>query len=247
MTASDIAAAEIPSTVVVEVAFATTLTPSPPNPDIGQALTDDEKDIFYRKVINDQEDEISNLKDQVRSLQQQIEESNSKTAELETIFKTLEKHIETIELENLNLKSDIDSLRTYISNTKKAPSPTHVESYYVERLDQLNQFISSKVADLCKADASKTYRISAQAGSGVLDALAEHKPHGKRASVVLSRGLIWSLHNDPRRRIAVMRHIVAFFLWIHVFRVYAFSLDIMTSDALTEIEDSICSMGMSIF
>ena len=197
------------------------------------------------KTIKDQAKKTRDLSQQIQALQQELDQSKAELAEDKENFNILIKHVEKAEDDKARMTRRMEHLERCIAETKSPQAPNKVESYYIKQLERLNQFISSKVADLCKREHTKTFQAPEQAIHNVLRTLQELGPHGRETATMLGQGLLWTLDTDIRRRIAVLRHIIALFLQSYVFDPFAFGLDQHTSKTLRDTEDTIAKIGMS--
>jgi regulator of replication initiation timing len=190
----------------------------------------------YRRELSTANEQIDHLRrhdKQSRQLQSDTEKQFHSTNDL------LKRQIaETVE-ENVLLKQDNTALRSVIANSKATLSAVHEESHYVGHLDGLNHLIQSSVAKAFKSNSNQN--LSEEAGNKVLDILSEIDPHGRKTVETLSHTTIWTLHKTGRKRIGVVRHIIALFLWSSVFNPFAFGLEKSVSDNLRIVEDSLLS------
>jgi chromosome segregation ATPase len=207
---------------------------------------DQEKDISsLTKSNKDKAKNIRELSQQIQTLQQELDQSKADLAGYTENFHELVKHVEEAEQDKVRMSRRIEHLERCIAETRSPEAPNKVESYYIKKLERLNQYISSKVADLCKREHAKTFRASERAINNVLRTLQELEPHGGVAATMLGQGSLWTLDTDVRRRIAVIRHIIALFLQSCVFDSFAFGLDPHASLILRKTEDTISKIGIS--
>ena len=205
---------------------------------------DQEKDISdLNKSKKDQAKKIRELSQQIQTLQQELNQSKTELDGYTENFPVLIKHVEKAEEDKARMTQRIEHLERCIAETRSPQAPNKVESYYINQLERLNQFISSKVADLCKREHAKTFRVSERAINDVLRTLHELDPHGGNSAAWLNNQVIWTLDVDVRRRIAVLRHIIALFLQSCIFDSFAFGLDPQTSRTLRTTEDTIAKIG----
>jgi hypothetical protein len=184
---------------------------------------------------------LDSLQSELTTLRELVESYEKSIREYDFTIQSLEEHISQKEGENITLKNDNTTLRNIIVQTKHAPEPLKVESYYVDNLDRLNQFISSKVAEVSKM--ARNHKICEKEGKEVLRVVGEVGKYGDLVRKVLGHGLLWNLEGQVRGRIAVMRHIIALFLYQYVFGGFAFGMD---DPNLRNIEDQMVEMGIPL-
>jgi hypothetical protein len=156
-------------------------------------------------------------------------------------LQVLEQRIGEKEVEIELLKEESSSLRSYIANSSFAREPVHQDSYYTDNIDGLNHFIQSAVAKTFKSKPSQD--LSEEAGNQILDILSKLGEPGKGTVKVLSKLSIWEMHKHTTRRIMLVRHITALFLWEKVFTPFAFGLEKNLSYNFLAIEDYLSSCG----
>lgn len=187
--------------------------------------------------------ELSTANEQIEQLRKRDKQSRQLQSDTEKQFHStndlLKRQIaETVEQNDL-LKEDNTALRSVIANSKATLSAVHEESHYIGHLDGLNHFIQSSVAKAYKSNSNEN--LSEEAGLKVLDILSKIDPHGRKTVETLSHATIWTLHKTGRKRIGLVRHIIALFLWSSVFNPFAFGLEKSISDNLRIVEDSLLS------
>lgn len=189
------------------------------------------------------EQQLSRAKAEVTRLRNTVHHNNDWYSDtlghFETTKRILANEIASKSEQNELLKQDNATLRAVIANSKSSAAPCHEESYYVEHLDGLNHLIQSSVAKAFKQSCNQN--LSEEAGNTVLDIISSIDPWGKQTVETLSRVTIWTLHKDARKRIALVRHIIALFLWDSVFDPFAFGLEKNISENLRAVEDNLSS------
>ena len=187
-------------------------------------------------------------KTEIATLNQRIKQSDAKIKEQEKdietykqTFEELQNYIVEREKQINELTVNNDYLSNVISETKKPPAPNHVDSYYLNRVDALNHFISSHVAEMCKWEASRTFRPSDAALKEVLRLVG---PLGKRDVAYLRTTFIWTLNKDSRRRIVALRFLIGLCLHKFIFEKFAFGIETVRGEILRQTEDAILQIGM---
>jgi hypothetical protein len=153
--------------------------------------------------------------------------------------------LDKVESRNLGFENDNISLRTYIANLKIADAQTKDDAYYIDNLQGLNRMTESSVASVF-IDNPSPRKLSKEAGLEILGILSEFVPSGRFTARLLQEptyDTIWTLHQDPRKRVAFARHLIALFLWDRVFKPFAFGLPLEQSTILKEIEKYIVRNG----
>jgi DNA repair exonuclease SbcCD ATPase subunit len=213
-----------------------------------KCIRDQEDEITkHLKVIQDQKRTNTELSQQIQDLQPQLQKSKAQILNFKTVLQALEDHITNVEATNMKLTRNNEFLTSCIAETKVAPTPIHNESHYIDQIESLKHLVSSRVAELCKSEECKTFRVSEQVIGEVLRRLQECGLFGRRTGTFLSKGMIWDLHLDSRRRIAVLRHIIALFLHTYIFDTFAFGLDATSSKLLRDIENTTLLIGRPTF
>jgi hypothetical protein len=161
----------------------------------------------------------------------------------ETIHK-LEDHITELHKRHIQCDNDNKTLRAYIANMKIAQAQTKADSYYVDRLQNLNRLIQSSVAGIfVDSDRQRTLK---KEGSEVLEILSKLTPYGKfTAELLKTEGFdtIWTLHQDASKRVALARHIVALFLKEQIFFPFIFGVPSGLSNMMRNIEEDVVAIG----
>jgi hypothetical protein len=196
-----------------------------------------------QETLRSQQHQLSTANAQIDHLRRRNQQWQQRQSDMEKQFQStnnfLKTQIAAKEEENEVLKQDNTALRSVIANSKSALAAVHEESHYVEHLDGLNHFIQSSVAKAFKSNSNQN--LSEEAGNKVLDILSKINPYGGTTVKTLSHATIWTLHKTGRKRIVVVRHIIALFLWSSVFDPFAFGLEKSVSDNLRLVEDSLLS------
>lgn len=146
--------------------------------------------------------------------------------------------------ENAHLRKDNGQLRTYIVDMEKGRGPLHDEEYYIQRFEELRGGIESWIAKHAKANSRQA--LSEQAQVEVLGILAKLGPYGAISSRFLNAEShdIQSLYGNRRSCIALIRHVVALFLFTEVFEQFAFGLPSSFSDELKWMKLDIFTRGI---
>jgi hypothetical protein len=147
--------------------------------------------------------------------------------------------------ENDHLRKDNGQLRTYIVDMESGKGPLHDEEYYIQGFEELRGAIESWIAKHSKANSGQA--LSEQAQVEVSGILAKLGDQGALSSKFLNaeRHDIRSLYGNRRSCIALIRHVVALFLFTEVFEPFAFGLPQSFSDELKWMKRDIFSRGIS--
>jgi len=187
-------------------------------------------------------------KTEIATLNQRIQQSNAKIKEQEKdietykqTFEELKDYIVEREKQINQLSENNEYLSNVISETKKPLAQNHVDSYYLDRIDALNHFISSHVAEMCKWEASRTFRPS---DAGLKEVLRLVGPLGKSDVAYLRNTFIWTLNKDSRRRIVALRFLIGLCLHKFIFEKFAFGIETVRGEILRQTEDAILQIGM---
>ena len=162
------------------------------------------------------------------------------------VTKTNEVDIAMILEQNQTLKRRNSSLCTQIAALSSAPGQRREDAYYTQPLNMLNQMIQGWVARVFKGQS--VLELSEESELYVLAILKDPalRPHGTKTAELLSLGrfgTIRTIFQNSRRRMVLVRHIVALFLWGYVFDRFVFGLSVrqrdFDQDSLTDFSKSL--------
>jgi hypothetical protein len=138
------------------------------------------------------------------------------------------------------LEKDNDQLRNQIASMSSAQEPLREEEYYILQFNQIKIDIDSWVA---KETRSKpTEPLSDETRNMISSALAGLGRHGSHSADNIMPQ-IQMFYGDRRRRIALIRHIIAIVLFEKIFSRFVFGLNHNSSEYLSYIESQIYSSG----
>jgi hypothetical protein len=143
------------------------------------------------------------------------------------------------------LEKDNEELRAYIATMRSAQGPIHDDGYYVQGVERLNYQVQSWVVKITKSVPDT--RLSYNTQDRIMKALEDLGDNGEETVDMLKSGKtsLQRLYEQPRTRIALVRHVIALFFYDRIFYPFAFGLEEEQSDQLRNIEDGIFSQGFS--
>lgn len=143
------------------------------------------------------------------------------------------------------LEKDNEELRAYIATMRSAQGPIHDDGYYVQGVERLNYQIQSWVVKITKSISDT--RLSYNTPDKIIKALENLGENGEETVEILKSGRtsLQRLYEQPRTRIALIRHVIALFFYDRIFYPFAFGLEEEQSDQLWDIQDGIFSQGFS--
>lgn len=123
------------------------------------------------------------------------------------------------------LEKDNEELRAYIATMRSSQGPVHDDGYYVQATDRLNSQIQSWVRNHPRI-FSHPY-ISHEKAREVFKILETLGENGEESLEYLRSGnsSLQILYKQSRSRIAIIRHIIALFLFQRIFHPFAAGLD----------------------
>lgn len=190
----------------------------------------------YRQTLESRDQELSDLREELKTLQKNY--SSTKTA--------LENHLTQLESARLEVENDNISLRSYITSMRAPQEQLRDDAYYTDKLQGLNRMIQSWIAGIF---ISNCRSLTPEAGRRLLEIISGLDPYGRATESILSDENkyddVWTLHQDPTKRVALARHIIALFLWRYIFGPLAFGLKKEDSLRMRDIEKKIISNGLS--
>jgi hypothetical protein len=126
---------------------------------------------------------------------------------------------------------------------RSAAGPINDDGYYVQGVERLNYQIQSWVVKMTKSVPDK--RISHRNSDRILEGLEELGETSEETLEMLrsEETSLQRLYEQPRTRIALVRHVIALFFFDRIFNPFAFGLEEDISDQLWSIQDGIFSQG----
>jgi hypothetical protein len=126
---------------------------------------------------------------------------------------------------------------------RSAAGPINDDGYYVQGVERLNYQIQSWVVKMTKSVSDK--RISHRNSDRILEGLEELGETSEETLEMLrsEETSLQRLYEQPRTRIALVRHVIALFFFDRIFNPFAFGLEEDISDQLWSIQDGIFSQG----
>ena len=119
---------------------------------------------------------------------------------------------------------DNRSLRAQIVNLTLSQGPNNDDGHYSQRLIQLNETIKSWVASSFKSK-QVDHGLTDEDEEQILNILTATKNGDHCPSVHYSKGSVREIFHEPPNRIALVRHLLAFWLCVHVFSPFCFGLE----------------------
>jgi hypothetical protein len=169
-----------------------------------------------------QEDALAKEEDTpLTSTLKELEEAQQQLRELENQKQSLISVMNELRDDCKQLSNDNTSLRTQILSMRSPQDPVHDDAYYSRRLVQLNEMIKSWVASLFKF--KKIDHDIQNAEEKRLVRLLEFA-NGEGPSTSYMKGSIRDMLHVPRKRIALVRHLLAIYLFQMVFTKFCFGL-----------------------
>ena len=146
--------------------------------------------------------------------------------------RTDEVEIAMILEQNEILKQRNSSLCTRLAALSSPPGQRREDAHYTQPLNMLNQMIQGWVARIFKGQS--VLELSEESEVYVLAILKDPalNPHGTQTAELLSHGrfgTIRTIFQNSRRRMVLVRHIIALFLWGYVFDRFVFGLSAATA------------------
>lgn len=125
---------------------------------------------------------------------------------------------------------------------KTSPGPIREDSHYARTFNMINQSIWSWVPEITEECNGE---VSVQGEKELLRILKspEFDPHGTRTARLLSKNRFKEIVESRPRRMALVRHCIALFLWAFVFRPLAFGLSEQDSERQRRIEGYMIRKG----
>jgi chromosome segregation ATPase len=174
--------------------------------------------------------QISHLEATVKNLTNRQQRA---TDEIKSLKETLKKSQE----DHFFHRDDAQQLRAYISQAGKQQSPIRDEMIYIRGFRELKTDVESWIARNAKASAAQIFSINQEAH--ILGTLADSGIHGQKASVYLrTDNRVQRWYRNPSYRIQLVRHIVAAFLFGHVFQPFIVGLPATSPELLSWIIDN---------
>jgi hypothetical protein len=199
----------------------------------------------FRDALSVADEKLSAANTKIQDLCQQIKQLQRHNFSQQKHFEqSSSNYMSEKEAEILFLKEDNSNLRGMIDEMKSANAVVHEDAHYIKLLESLNGTILSSVAKAFKSSCQQD--LSEEAGNKILDTLSRIDPWGKQTveALSLSKVTIWAFHKDAKKRMVLVRHIIALFLWESVFDPFAFGLEKTVSHNLRTIEKDILSSGI---
>jgi uncharacterized coiled-coil DUF342 family protein len=222
-------------------------------PSKSKAQTGDDDNQKLRKVeqkLSDARREIRSLNSELQSLQfdnyklqNEATTQNHKLCYIKEQLATSQGKNSQLKEEIAHLRKDNGQLRTYIVEMESGRGPIHDEDHYVLDFEEIKGDIRMWIAKHSKANARQ--ELMPEAETEILDALAKLGIHGQVSSEFFKfkQHTIRSLYSNGRARIALIRHVVALFLFHHIFQPHTFGLPQNVSDILQWVGRQILNRG----
>jgi len=177
-------------------------------------------------------------------LGRRITNLESEKAELFTRLKVRENQLAALRTRCETLENDNNHLRTHIASISTAQEPLYEEQYYTLLWDQINIDIESWVAKETKMKVTEALSEATQQAiiSKLLGLGETVKSHAKGVKLELL-----TLGTGRGRRIALIRHVIALFLFYAILEKFTFGFDAHSSAYLEYIEREIYTQGYFTF
>lgn len=121
------------------------------------------------------------------------------------------------------LSNDNTSLRAHIVNTRSSQDPINDDAYYTQRLTRLNEIIKSWVPTFFKSKQLDR-DLTDDEEERLLQFLGRGRQRDQELQFFSSKGSIRTIFQAPRRRMALVRHILSIFLCDDIFGPFCFGL-----------------------
>lgn len=189
----------------------------------GTTLAEEESTVVLSStVVQDLERELVRLR-----------ESEKGKVQLGNYTKALHQEYTQLSQDNAHLRSQILSMR-------RPQDPIHDDAYYSQRFTQLNETIKSWVASSFKTK-QRDHDILDEEETKLLQLLQKHAP-----STFWIAGSVKTVFHDPRRRIALVRHLLAILLSKSIFTRFCFGLGLDADSLMRQIVSSTMEKRMPI-
>jgi hypothetical protein len=179
-----------------------------------------------------QHDSIQNLNDESKgtmageesavvlssSVVQELERELVRLRESEKEKAQLGNYVKALHEEYTQLSQDNTLLRTQLLSMRRPQDPIYDDPYYSQRFAQLNETIKSWVASSFKSK-KVDHDILEEDETKLLQLLQKHAP-----STFWIAGSVKTIFHDPRRRLALVRHLLAIQLSKYIFTRFCFGL-----------------------
>jgi chromosome segregation ATPase len=139
-------------------------------------------------------------------------------------------------------RSDAEQLRAYMAKAETQQGPLRDEDFYIQNFGELKTEVENWMARNSRNNAGQS--LSASQLEFILQSLADLGQHGQKASDYLrlnQRAQTW--YSTPRWRIPLVRHIVAAFIFAHIFQPFVVGLPPASSEILEWIDHDLVSQG----
>ena len=148
--------------------------------------------------------------------------------------------LEGLEERCLILEKDNDLLREQITNMTSAQEPIHEEEWFILQFTQIGMEIESWVAK--QTHAAPSAAISAANQEALVYEISTWGETGSHAADFV-RTQLREINQNGRKKIGLIRHIIAVFLFEHVLDRFAFGFRREESTYFKHLEIDMCSHG----
>ena len=159
----------------------------------------------------------ANLVDSLEKVNKLLQKTQAEKQQLSMTISKLRREFEYV-------CDDNRSLRAQIVNMTSSQGPNNDDGHYTQRLTQLNETIKSWVASSFKAK-QVDHDLTDVDEEPILHVLMAPKNDDQHFSVHFSKGSIREIFYVPRKRMALVRHLLAFWLCVYVFSPFCFGLE----------------------
>lgn len=144
----------------------------------------------------------------------------------ETLNEGIEDDPDDVQQENAILRRDNNSLRAHLASILKPPGQLREDACYLRPLNTLNQAIQGWVPKVFRTYNSEELPEKSKAHLLQVFNNSHYDPYGKStASFLSNRPLLDNILQNPRKRMVLVRHIIALHLWRDVFEPFTFGHD----------------------
>ena len=197
-------------------------------------------------VLNNQQDqsitEISRLKEQSKRRKDKIESLTQTLITTKTDMESLGRDLDKAKEDCSFHRNDAAQLRAHIAKAESQQSPLRDEDFYIQNFGEIKTEIESWIARNAKTNAAQS--LSDRQEINLLQSIAELGEHGQKASKYLrANNRVQTWYSTPRWRIPLARHIVAAFIFAHIFQPFVVGLPTSSSEVLEWIDNDIMSRG----
>lgn len=178
------------------------------------------------RMLADAVKKVQEMETQIKSLKMEVAKAGKSPEHFDQNNESTGVDWDNLQQENSILRQDNNTLRAHIANILQSPDQLREDSSYSRPLNSLNQKIQGWVPKVFRA--RNTEGLSEDARSRLLRFLnnPRYDPYGSATAALLSnRARLDDIFHTPRKRMILVRHIIALHLWRDVFQPFIFGHD----------------------